>query len=220
MKSTGWVLLVVLSALTGCGGAPFTDASQVDDGGPLAETSSADPPDSGSGTFDQRVVPSEASREAGVVHEAGTVAEEAGNHEAGSSGGGSSSSGSSGSGGSSGSSSGSSGGSSSGSSNVPCDGGGLSTHHTGTGSTWTDCVPIGTYDQAEAIKACQAWCAANGCYAACFSTSVCGGENAVFGVSAGMTAEMGWSWMVAATAGDVERVDLNTGACTTAGTWN
>jgi hypothetical protein len=30
------------------------------------------------------------------------------------------------------------------------------THHTGLGQTWTDCTPLGTHDQTQATRACQA----------------------------------------------------------------
>lgn len=30
------------------------------------------------------------------------------------------------------------------------------THDNGLGQTWTDCVPLGTYDEAQAMKACRA----------------------------------------------------------------
>lgn len=121
----------------------------------------------------------------------------------------------------SGSSSGSSSGStsSSGSSSgatVACDGAGLSVHHTGTGLTWTDCVPVGTYDAAEALKACETWCAVNGC-SSCSTGSRCGIEYIV-GQTA-TVAQMGWSWL-APNAGNAVSIDPTQPSCTLVGTWN
>jgi hypothetical protein len=36
------------------------------------------------------------------------------------------------------------------------------THSTGLGPQWVDCTALGTHDEEQATKACDAWCAANG----------------------------------------------------------
>lgn len=106
-----------------------------------------------------------------------------------------------------------------------CDGAGLSTHHTGLGQTWTDCVPPGTHDAAEASKACNAWCAVNGCLAPnpppasqCSIGSFCGVSYTVgqVGISGPNVKMMGW-------ANDGEVVTINPvtqTSCTQAGSWD
>jgi hypothetical protein len=44
----------------------------------------------------------------------------------------------------------------------PADACVLVTHSTGLGQTWQDCVPLGTYNEEQAMKACEAWCASGG----------------------------------------------------------
>jgi hypothetical protein len=45
------------------------------------------------------------------------------------------------------------------------------THSNGMGQTWTDCVPLGTYDEVQAAKACEAYVAVMGgqCGADCIA---------------------------------------------------
>lgn len=55
----------------------------------------------------------------------------------------------------------------------------LVTHENGLGQTWQDCVPLGTYNEEQAMKACEASGAAR-----CVDskiTSGCGGSSHVFG---------------------------------------
>jgi hypothetical protein len=105
---------------------------------------------------------------------------------------------------------------------IPCNGAGLSTHHTGLGQTWTDCTPTGTYTNAEVLKACDVWCAAKSC-AGCFGGSIaCNGgiEAFVLGqVDATTGALMGWSQM-APNAGNVVSIPSSQSSCPTVGTWN
>jgi hypothetical protein len=37
------------------------------------------------------------------------------------------------------------------------------THNTGLGQQWTDCVPLGTYNLEQALKACAAYCTSISC---------------------------------------------------------
>jgi hypothetical protein len=41
----------------------------------------------------------------------------------------------------------------------PCDGGPLVSHSNGVGQTWQDCVPLDTYNAAQALEACEAYAA-------------------------------------------------------------
>ena len=78
-------------------------------------------------------------------------------------------------------------------------------------------MPTGTYDQAEALKACQVWCAANGCFAACYDHAGCSGENLIVGqIASGSTTQMGWL----ESAGSVTNINLVTGMCAVVGTWD
>lgn len=107
----------------------------------------------------------------------------------------------------------------------------LVTHSNGMGQTWQDCVALATYDSAQATKACNAWCAANGCVCAnpgsatnpcCFSASFCGVQYMAgqVGTSGSSVVLMGWSW-TAPNAGNATSVDpVTQNSCTVVGTWN
>lgn len=97
----------------------------------------------------------------------------------------------------------------------PCDGAGLSTHQTGVGQTWNDCVPVGTHTTAQALQACATWCAAKGgCDGACFTGNVCNGSFVLGQV--GDTAMTGW-----AVNGDTVKVNPNTqSSCSHVGSWD
>ena len=88
-----------------------------------------------------------------------------------------------------------------------CDGSGLVTHSTGVGQTWTDCVPLGTYTQAEAEAACRAnggtSCVVNTCSGA--GQAICDRDP---GVGAGYCTCWGFSGVAI-----VGRV-VDTGSCT------
>jgi len=87
----------------------------------------------------------------------------------------------------------------------------LVTHDNGAGQTWQDCVSLGTHDRTQAVKACEAWCAENGC--TCFAGNVCG-EFRVLGHSADVM--LGWSWE----ASNVVHVSASQTSCTVLDTWN
>lgn len=116
----------------------------------------------------------------------------------------------------------SSGGSGTGGAPLPCGGVGLVTHRTGTGLTWTDCVPEGTRDNAQAARACSTWCAVEGCAGACWEAQFCGVRYVVgqVGLSGSDVVLRGWAWE-APNAGDVVDVDpITQNRCTAVGTWN
>jgi hypothetical protein len=67
----------------------------------------------------------------------------------------------------------------------------LVTHNNGRGQTWQDCVPLGTINDAQAVKACQAssatGCAASSSCGPCYydsflSAYVCWGHGTLGGV--------------------------------------
>lgn len=92
----------------------------------------------------------------------------------------------------------------------------LVTHNDGTGQTWEDCTPLGTYSQEQAMKACEAWRAVNGGGACQIGTSApCGDSLERVHVSANGF-YMGWVWQ-GANAGDVAK--SSSGGCTVIGTW-
>lgn len=64
------------------------------------------------------------------------------------------------------------------------------THDNGVGQTWQDCEPLGTYNNAQAFKACEAWCEVVGC-ASCWTAPACGETLAVIGSDGDTT--IAWS---------------------------
>jgi hypothetical protein len=50
------------------------------------------------------------------------------------------------------------------------------THSDGLGQTWTDCVPLGTYNEAQAMKACEAWTVATDASVGSCVVNSCSGE--------------------------------------------
>lgn len=53
----------------------------------------------------------------------------------------------------------------------------LVTHSDGLGQSWTDCTPLGTYSQDEALAACNAWASSLGLTpSGCTAYSVCQGQ--------------------------------------------
>lgn len=111
-----------------------------------------------------------------------------------------------------------------GGSSAPCDGGPEVTHSNGVGQAWTDCVPLGTYDQSQAMKACEAWCSARGCAGTgCVEGPECG-EYMALGRTAGPSAVMlGWAWgWSPATFGGGTTVNVpltSGGSCSALGMW-
>ena len=97
----------------------------------------------------------------------------------------------------------------------------LVTHDNGAGQTWQDCVPLGTYDEAQAMKACEAWSVAVGGGTSCFvyvsgSTCSSGTLSRVRTSSTSAGFIMQWFWL-APKAGDVSKL---MSSCTDVGTWN
>lgn len=88
------------------------------------------------------------------------------------------------------------------------------THDNGLGQTWQDCVPLGTYNEGQAMKACAAWCAVKNCASSCALLldigSYCG-VSGIQAVHAGST-----TWVVSSTGAVVNLLT----SCTTIGTWN
>ncbi len=105
-----------------------------------------------------------------------------------------------------------------------CDGG--FTHQFVVSSSkysWTDCVPIGTYNQAQAKKACAAM-GATGCAVDTALQALCGHPDGGFlsgqaasTISSGTTT-WGWAWTVAAGGG--LGWQMSAGVCYTSGSWN
>jgi len=238
--------VVVLAFLAGCGGAPFsaTEFAQADGGtsseavaadhaaadqktsSPEASREADDGHDAAHNDTDARPVPEEAGTDAGIdTGTAGTGgaggsggvggAGEGGTGSVGGAGGMGGAGGTGGSGGSGGSG---------GTVSLPCDGAGLSTHHVGVDNlTWQDCVPVGTYNQAQATKACETWCATAGC-GGCFSPgSICGSQYTTIGqvgISGPDVIMMGWSWK-APDAGNTIKIDPITQlSCPATGQWD
>lgn len=107
---------------------------------------------------------------------------------------------------------------------IPCDGAGISTHDTGLGVSWQDCVPVGTHDVAQASAACNAWCAEHDCFSHdpqnhCFTASCGGGSEFWFGQTvaiAGPDAVLtGWSM----SSGEVVHMTVS-GSCPVIGAWD
>jgi hypothetical protein len=170
-------------------------------------------------------VPADRGGDGAMVADAGSKPEAAAE-----SGGSGSSSGDSSPGSSSGSSSGcSSSSSSSGSSSGPsgpCDGAPLVTHQDGVGQTWTDCIPMGTYNSLQATKACVAYCTANTCdggLSYCIpggSLSTCDDTLQVVTAFNTVTNEyVAWSW-TAPYDGSLFEVPKGQDSCLPTGTWN
>jgi hypothetical protein len=95
------------------------------------------------------------------------------------------------------------------------------THDNGVGQTWQDCEPLGTYNNAQAFKACEAWwCASNGgCTAdppanSCYTAPACG-ETLAVRSSNGEGAYAAWSRRD----GNVWLTDSLGGGCIWGGTW-
>ena len=88
------------------------------------------------------------------------------------------------------------------------------THDNGVGQTWQDCVPLGTYDNTQALKACEAWCDVVGC-ASCWTAPACNQTLVVMSEieSGGDTTRIAWS----RTSDAVWQV--GTLGCISAGTW-
>lgn len=191
--------MMLVVALVGCGGPAFsTETVPGDDAGGDAVVRT-DGDDAGRVATDAGATEAEASPPQG----------DAGDGGSGSSSGGSSSSSSSSSGGSSSSSS------SSGATSA-CDGGPSYVHDAGNGVTWTDCVPTGTRTEAEAMAACEAWCAASNCTSPCVEVTDCYSTGGVL-VSTDLVKnnEVGWSY-----SGSYAGKMLSETTCIATGTWN
>lgn len=91
------------------------------------------------------------------------------------------------------------------------------THDNGLGQTWQDCVPIGTYNEEQATKACKAWCATNcSCYARVTTSSLC--EDPFQRIHAFSDPDwMRWSWQ-GPDVGKVSKAGVN--VCPVVGAWN
>ena len=90
------------------------------------------------------------------------------------------------------------------------------THHNGLGQTWQDCVALGTYDQAQAMKACKASDAAQ-----CIDAQGCGaGTSVVIGYDVGTTRVVG-AWGYAGYAKSFACTGALCGSCPSSGpTWD
>ena len=87
------------------------------------------------------------------------------------------------------------------------------THSNGLGQTWTDCVPSGTYDLSEAMRACKASGAER-----CIDSQGCGAGNLVV-IGYGVTACVG-SWGYGGFVAGFTRSAADCGACPISGAWN
>lgn len=91
-------------------------------------------------------------------------------------------------------------------------------HNDGLGQMWSDCVPLGTFTQDQAEKACEAWCAVNGaCH--CELGTFCGDSNQRV-YTQWRSSFMTWVWQ--GDAGDVVQADPGSAgqpACTTVSNW-
>ncbi len=92
----------------------------------------------------------------------------------------------------------------------------LVTHDNGLGQTWEDCVPLGTYTQAQATKACEAWCAAVGCITSCWAGGACG-QSVMRGEISGT--DRGWDWS-GINIGSAVSISSTEDSCAVIGTWN
>jgi hypothetical protein len=82
------------------------------------------------------------------------------------------------------------------------------THLNGAGQTWTDCVPLGTYNSAQAMKACLAY-APDGSCAAPTDGEECVGEGIAYEPASG-------GWTVFVYAGGLTALVVKPGGdCTT-----
>lgn len=109
----------------------------------------------------------------------------------------------------------------------PCDGGPVYTHGagaddpTGGSITWTDCVPLATFNETEATKACNAWCTKYACVGACSTTSSYCGRTMAVAVTPDSAngGPAGWEW-IAPHVGSVTYVNALSGPCAFGGGWN
>jgi hypothetical protein len=95
-----------------------------------------------------------------------------------------------------------------------CAKGPLQAHSTGTGATWSDCVPIGTHNNSQAQQACATWCASGDvrCIGGCFAAVICGSD-AVVGEKTGVM--LAWYFD-----GTVQQVAKSQTSCSVIGTWD
>ena len=94
------------------------------------------------------------------------------------------------------------------------------THDNGVGQTWQDCVPPRTWNQDQALSACEAWCAVNEC--TCHIGLVC--NDFLYRVYAQSTDYfISWEWQ-GVEIGNVTQTYLRNGrqptTCTTVNAWN
>jgi hypothetical protein len=92
----------------------------------------------------------------------------------------------------------------------------LVTHDNGAGQTWQDCVPLGTYNEEQALTACRKWSVANsgsGCIA--IAGTQCG---AALKVTVTQPSVMQWWWQ-GPNAGNVIH-PTSTAGCNVVGTWD
>ena len=88
----------------------------------------------------------------------------------------------------------------------------LYTHSTTGDAGWTDCTPVGTHTQDEALAACKAWSAVHGDFGCTMTPGVCTSQLSQI-VRTGSAAPRGWSLN-----GTVSQDD-GTGNCYADGTW-
>jgi hypothetical protein len=93
----------------------------------------------------------------------------------------------------------------------------LVTHTNGLGQTWQDCVPLSTYDKAQATKACEAWCAVNG-GCACQNGTLCNDSHERVFVYRN-TFFMSWPWQ-GTNAGDAVQSGAGCDPYLLIGKWN
>ncbi len=95
----------------------------------------------------------------------------------------------------------------------------LVTHDNGAGQTWQDCVPLGTYNQEQAMKACEAWAVAVGGVGCTAITGTrCGTLARVDAENAARTFVMQWRWQGSDAGNTIRSTDIT--VCTVIGTWN
>lgn len=85
----------------------------------------------------------------------------------------------------------------------------LYTHSAGDDAGWTDCNPLGTFTQAQALAACKAWSA--GAFGCTVTPGICATQTQ--GARTSTAAPRGWSLT-----GTVSQDD-GTGVCHPDGTW-
>ena len=92
------------------------------------------------------------------------------------------------------------------------------THNDGLGQMWSDCAPLGTFNQDQAEKACEAWCAVNGaCH--CEIGTFCGDSNPRI-YAPWRSSFLTWVWQ--GNAGNVVQADPGSAgqpACTVVSNW-